>query len=159
MAKLHDQNKDDQDEDKDDCLLLVHSDYAKLMACEQSQLIVYSLFLNQEPIVHKEVRKTMAQATNYEVTYIIKPDLDDERKAALVKHYDEVLSTDGAEVVDSKDWSKRRFAYEIDDYRDGIYHVVNVKANDAKAINEFDRLSKIDNAILRHMIVRRDDKN
>lgn len=101
----------------------------------------------------------MAQATNYEVTYIIKPDLDDERKAALVKHYDEVLSTDGAEVVDSKDWSKRRFAYEIDDYRDGIYHVVNVKANDAKAINEFDRLSKIDNAILRHMIVRRDDKN
>lgn len=159
MDKLHDQNKDDQDEDKDDCLLLVRSDYAKLVACEQSQLIVYSLFLNQEPIVHKEVRKTMAQATNYEVTYIIKPDLDDERKAALVKHYDEVLSTDGAEVVDSKDWSKRRFAYEIDDYRDGIYHVVNVKANDAKAINEFDRLSKIDNAILRHMIVRRDDKN
>ena len=97
--------------------------------------------------------------TFYEVTYIIKPDLDEESKATLIKHYDEILGADGAEVVDSKDWSKRRFAYEINNYRDGVYHIVNVKADNDKAINEFDRLAKIDNAVLRHMIVKRDDKN
>ena len=94
----------------------------------------------------------------YEVTYIIKPDLDEESKSTLIKHYDEVLGSDGAEVVDSKDWSKRRLAYEIKNYREGIYHIVNVKADNSKAIDEFDRLAKIDSAVLRQMIVKREDK-
>lgn len=97
--------------------------------------------------------------TFYEVTYIIKPDLDEESKATLIKHYDEILGADDAEVVDSKDWSKRRLAYEISNYREGIYHIVNVKADNSKAIDEFDRLSKIDTSVLRSMIVKRDDKN
>ncbi|MCZ3393152.1 30S ribosomal protein S6, partial [Enterococcus faecium] len=33
------------------------------------------------------------------------------------------------------------------------YHIVNVKASDDEALNEFDRLSKIADGILRHMIV------
>ncbi|MBZ5943282.1 30S ribosomal protein S6, partial [Weissella cibaria] len=52
-----------------------------------------------------------------------------------------------------KDWSKRRLAYEIGGFNDGIYHIVNVKASDDEALNEFDRLSKIADGILRHMIV------
>ncbi|MBS5747496.1 MAG: 30S ribosomal protein S6, partial [Streptococcus sp.] len=36
------------------------------------------------------------------------------------------------------------------------YHIVNVEANDAVALNEFDRLSKINGDILRHMIVKLD---
>ncbi|MFC6314437.1 30S ribosomal protein S6 [Lapidilactobacillus achengensis] len=100
----------------------------------------------------------MAQ-TFYEVTYIIKPDLEEEAKAALIKRYDDVLGSEGAELVDSKDWSKRRLAYEINDYREGIYHIVNVKSDNDASVNEFDRLSKIDGSVLRHMIVKRDDKN
>lgn len=96
-------------------------------------------------------------SVHYEVTYIIKPDLDEESKKALVDRFDKILVDNGAEVIDSKDWSKRRFAYEIENYRDGIYHVVNVRANDDKAVNEFDRLAKIEGAILRQMIVKRED--
>lgn len=39
----------------------------------------------------------------------------------------------------------------------GIYHIVNVLADNDEALNEFDRLAKIDGAILRHMIVKRED--
>jgi len=56
----------------------------------------------------------------------------------------------------SKDWEKRRLAYEIQDFREGLYHIVNVEANDDAALKEFDRLSKINADILRHMIVKLD---
>lgn len=90
---------------------------------------------------------------SYEITYIIAPDVDETAKASLVERFDKILTDNGAEVVDSKDWSKRRFAYEIGGYNEGIYHVVNLKTSDDKALNEFDRISKITDGILRHMIV------
>jgi len=74
----------------------------------------------------------------YEILYIIRPNIEEEA------------------VVESKDWEKRRLAYEIQDFREGLYHIVNVEANDAVALNEFDRLSKINGDILRHMIVKVD---
>ncbi len=95
--------------------------------------------------------------TNYEITYIISPAIDEATKTALVERFDNILKNDGAEIVDSKDWSKRRFAYEIGGFSEGIYHIVNIKAENADAINEFDRLAKINDGILRHMIVKRED--
>lgn len=94
--------------------------------------------------------------TQYEITYIIKPDLDEASKTALVERFDTILKDNGAEIIDSKDWAKRRFAYEINNYHEGVYHIVNVKADNDEAINEFDRLAKIDSAILRTMIVNRE---
>ncbi|KJY51490.1 30S ribosomal protein S6 [Bombilactobacillus mellis] len=98
----------------------------------------------------------MAQV-HYEITYIIKPDIAEEDKKALIERFDKVLKDNGAEVVDSKDWQKRRFAYEIGGYNEGTYHIINVKVSEQTAINEFDRLAKIDDSILRHMIIRRED--
>ena len=95
----------------------------------------------------------MSESKKYEITYIVRPDIDDAAKTALVDRFDKILTDNGAQVIDSKDWSKRRFAYEIGGFNEGIYHVVNIKASDDKALNEFDRLSKIADGILRHMIV------
>ena len=92
----------------------------------------------------------------YEILYIIRPNIEEEAKNALVTRFDSILTDNGATVVESKDWVKRRLAYEIKDFREGLYHVVNVEAEDAVALNEFDRLSKINGDILRHMIVKLD---
>ncbi|PWG00519.1 30S ribosomal protein S6 [Levilactobacillus bambusae] len=99
------------------------------------------------------------ETTNYEITYIVRPDLNDDDKTALIDRFDKILSDNGATIVDSKDWSKRKFAYEIGGYNEGVYHITNVTASNDEALNEFDRLSKINDGILRHMIVKRDDKN
>ncbi|USS85951.1 30S ribosomal protein S6 [Fructilactobacillus cliffordii] len=93
----------------------------------------------------------------YEITYIIRPDLDDAAKTALVERFDKILTDNGAKLIDSKDWSKRRFAYEIDGFNEGIYHVVNLTAEDSQAIDEFDRLAKFSDNILRQMTVKRDN--
>ncbi|EMB66577.1 30S ribosomal protein S6 [Streptococcus mutans 3SN1] len=92
----------------------------------------------------------------YEILYIIRPNIEEEAKNALVARFHAVLTDNGATIVESKDWEKRRLAYEIQDFREGFYHVINVETEDAHALNEFDRLSKINNDILRHMIVKLD---
>ncbi|MCI1554392.1 MULTISPECIES: 30S ribosomal protein S6 [Levilactobacillus] len=97
------------------------------------------------------------ETTKYEITYIIRPDLDDAAKTALVERFDKLLTDNGAELINSKDWSKRRFAYEIGGFNEGIYHVITLNATNDEALNEFDRLSKINDSILRHMIVKRED--
>ncbi|CAM3112499.1 30S ribosomal protein S6 [Lactiplantibacillus plajomi] len=99
----------------------------------------------------------MSESKKYEITYIVRPDIDDAAKTALVDRFDKILTDNGAQVIDSKDWSKRRFAYEIGGFNEGTYHIVNLTTTDDTPLNEFDRLSKINDDILRHMIVKRED--
>lgn len=91
----------------------------------------------------------------YEILYIIRPNIDEEAKTVLIDRFNSILTDNGAEVIESKDWEKRRLAYEINGFREGIYHIVKVSApSSASAISEFDRLAKINDDIVRHMIVR-----
>jgi small subunit ribosomal protein S6 len=92
-------------------------------------------------------------ATSYELTYIIRPDMDDAAKKALVERFDNVLTENGASIVSSEDWETRKLAYEIEKYREGLYHIVTFTSEDDKATNEFDRLAKISQDILRQMFV------
>ena len=95
------------------------------------------------------------ETRKYEITYIIRPDLEESAKAELVARFAKILADNGATVVDSKDWDTRRFAYPIAKYTEGTYHVVNVEADSDEALNEFSRLAKFSDDILRHMIVKR----
>jgi small subunit ribosomal protein S6 len=88
--------------------------------------------------------------------YIIRPNVDDETKKSIVERFDNILSSKGAEIIDSKEWGKRRLAYEINDFREGIYHIVHVKSN-PEAVQEFDRLAKINDDILRHIVVKEEE--
>ena len=65
---------------------------------------------------------------------------------------------EGAGKVDSVDeWGKRKLAYEINDLTDGDYTLINFHA-DPTQIAELDRVLRITDAVVRHMIVRRDDQ-
>lgn len=96
----------------------------------------------------------MENSTKYEILYIIRPDINDEAKQELIARFDKILTDLGTEIVESKDWAKRRLAYEINDYREGIYHLITLNAENADGINEFDRLARINRDILRHMITK-----
>ncbi len=89
----------------------------------------------------------------YEIMYIIRPNIEDEAKKALVERFSGILTTNGAELSTVKEWGKRRLAYEINDFRDGYYMLLNITA-EAAAVQEFDRLAKISEDIIRHMVVR-----
>ena len=63
------------------------------------------------------------------------------------------MTSNGAEIVESKEWGKRRLAYEIEDYKEGFYQIIKLNS-EVEATNEFDRLAKISNDIIRHIVVR-----
>lgn len=92
--------------------------------------------------------------SNYEILYVIRPNIEESAKEELVARFDAILTENGASISESKLWGKRRLAYEIQDFQEGIYHIVKLSAADAVAINEFDRLAKINTDILRHIIVK-----
>ncbi|MET3575888.1 30S ribosomal protein S6 [Bhargavaea ullalensis] len=92
----------------------------------------------------------------YEIMYIIQPKIEDEAKKALVERFDGILTSNGAEIIESKEWGKRRLAYEINDFREGIYQIVKLHAP-AEAIDEFTRLSNINEDIIRHIAIREED--
>ncbi len=92
----------------------------------------------------------------YEIMYIIRPTVEDEAKKALITRFDEILTSNGAEIIESKEWGKRRLAYEIDDLREGYYQLVTLNAG-TEAIDEFNRLANINEDIIRHMAVRLDN--
>ncbi|WP_078414505.1 30S ribosomal protein S6 [Priestia abyssalis] len=93
----------------------------------------------------------------YEIMYIIRPNIEDEAKKALVERFSGILTENGAEIENVKEWGKRRLAYEINDFRDGYYMIVNAKAETA-AVQEFDRLAKISEDIIRHIVVKEEVK-
>ncbi|QED49933.1 30S ribosomal protein S6 [Cytobacillus dafuensis] len=89
----------------------------------------------------------------YEIMYIIRPNIEDEAKKALIERFNSILTENGAELNEAKDWGKRRLAYEINDFRDGYYQLVNVNA-EATAVDEFSRLAKISEDIIRHIVIK-----
>ena len=104
------------------------------------------------------MRSLMSElTTKYEALYIIKPDIDEASKKELVNYFDEVLTSNGATITESKDWAKRRFAYEIKKYHEGIYHLVEFEADNADSVDEFNRLARINDNILRHLITKVED--
>ncbi|RKQ32960.1 30S ribosomal protein S6 [Oceanobacillus halophilus] len=93
----------------------------------------------------------------YEIMYIIRPDMEEEAQKSLVERFNTILTDNGAEIEKVDEKGKKRLAYEINDYRDGYYVVINF-SGDEKAVNEFDRLAKFSDDIIRHMAVREDDQ-
>ncbi|ENQ3106859.1 30S ribosomal protein S6 [Bacillus cereus] len=89
----------------------------------------------------------------YEIMYIIRPNMEEEAQKALVERFAGVLTENGAEIINTKDWGKRRLAYEINDLREGFYMILNVNSN-SEAVKEFDRLAKINENIIRHIVVK-----
>ncbi|HEU5138743.1 MAG TPA: 30S ribosomal protein S6 [Bacillales bacterium] len=89
----------------------------------------------------------------YEIMYIIRPDLDEESQKGVAERANKVLTDNGAEITEVEEMGKRRLAYEIKDYREGVYVVVYAKA-DSKALDEFDRLMKINDDVIRFMTIR-----
>lgn len=92
----------------------------------------------------------------YELMMIVKPDLEDDATRGVVDKTLAVVSNNGGTVEKEDIWGKRRLAYEINHQRDGFYAVITYKGTPALTA-EVDRLLKIDDNVVRHLIVRPDE--
>ena len=94
----------------------------------------------------------MAKVTgNYEVLYIINPNLGEEETAALVETFKTLAESRGT-VTEVDEWGKRKLAYPIDDLSEGYYVLMTFTADPAFPA-ELDRLMRINTGIMRSIIV------
>ncbi|MFZ3103020.1 MAG: 30S ribosomal protein S6 [Desulfitobacteriaceae bacterium] len=92
----------------------------------------------------------------YEVLYIIRPDLDDETLTTNVDKFAEVVSNNGGAELSVDKWGKRRLAYEINDFKDGTYILMNFNG-EARTVQELERVMKISDNVLRFLTTRKED--
>jgi len=94
---------------------------------------------------------------HYEAMYIVDADTPDENLDAIVEKYSKVVTDAGGEIIEAGEWDKGRrpLAYEIDEKREGMYLLMQF-TSDAEAPKELDRIFKINDEIMRHIIVRQD---
>ncbi|MDR1192565.1 MAG: 30S ribosomal protein S6 [Peptococcaceae bacterium] len=94
---------------------------------------------------------------NYELIFILKPDMEEEAMQAAIDRYSAIVTDGQGELVSVDKWGKRRLAYEIKDLAEGYYVLVTFKSEPA-VVKELDRVMKISDDMLRFMIVNKDDK-
>ncbi|MBF1992571.1 30S ribosomal protein S6 [Staphylococcus schleiferi] len=93
----------------------------------------------------------------YEIMYIVRPNIEEDARKAVFERFNGILASEGSEVLETKDWGKRRLAYEIEDFKDGYYNIVRIKSDNNVATDEFQRLAKINDDIIRYIVVREDE--
>jgi len=90
---------------------------------------------------------------DYEIVYIFHPSLDEGGVNQKLDRFHGLLTGDrGGNVTEVDHWGKRQLAYPIEDQSSG-YYVVSHFAAPAEALPEFERILKLDEELLRYLVV------
>ena len=90
----------------------------------------------------------------YEMMYIVKP-IEDNLPHEFNDKMSKLIESHGGRVKRADFWGKKRLAYEIKDFAEGDYVLLTFKAP-KEAVKELDRVMKISDVVLRHMIIRKE---
>ena len=92
---------------------------------------------------------------HYEIVFLVHPD-QSEQVSAMVERYSKVIEEDGGKVHRLEDWGRRQLAYPIDKIHKAHYIMMNVECS-AKALDELSEHFRYNDAVIRNMVIRRDE--
>lgn len=93
----------------------------------------------------------------YEMMFIVKTTEQQENAVKVAEDLKSIITSMKGEITDSKDLGNKKLAYPIKKEITGFYFVVNFNANN-EIISELDRKARINENVLRHMIIRLDEE-
>lgn len=91
----------------------------------------------------------------YEVVYIFESSLEDETINQKLAQFHALLQTEGAAPPSLNHWGRRTLAYPIRKRTTGYYVVANLETEPA-LLPEFERALRLDEAVLRFLVVLND---
>ncbi len=94
----------------------------------------------------------------YELLFFVAPSIDEESRLAAFKRIETTIAASNGTIDNVDNWGKRKLAYEINNLSDGDYTLIDFHA-DPESIEELNRVLRITDAIERHMIVARTDRD
>lgn len=106
------------------------------------------------------MREFRPEPRPYEMMVLIHPTVTDEVLTEEVERISSVITETGASVTNVKrdsPWGRRRLAYQIQDARDATYVLYHF-TSDPSQIQEVERDLKLDDRIIRYLLVRQDER-
>jgi small subunit ribosomal protein S6 len=98
----------------------------------------------------------MSIARKYELVYITPPETTDEALAELHTQIAEIVTAGGGTIDSTENWGRRRLAYEVERFREGIYVLENL-SGPADLTRELERRLRVMDIVLRHLVIRVDE--
>jgi len=95
----------------------------------------------------------------YEAMIIFRPGLGEEEQKARVSEVENILKENQAALQSSQVFGKRRLAYEINKYKEGLYYLINFSASGGAAVSRLKAACNINENVLRVLVVKKEAKS
>ncbi|MGD9601079.1 MAG: 30S ribosomal protein S6 [Gammaproteobacteria bacterium] len=92
---------------------------------------------------------------HYEIVFLVHPD-QSEQVNAMVDRYRTMIQSNGGRIHRLEDWGRRQLAYPIAKVHKAHYVLMNIEC-DAPTLNELTSAFRFNDAVLRHLSIRRDE--
>ncbi|KAF1069065.1 MAG: 30S ribosomal protein S6 [Pseudomonas citronellolis] len=92
---------------------------------------------------------------HYEIVFLVHPD-QSEQVGGMVERYTKSIEEDGGKVHRLEDWGRRQLAYAINNVHKAHYVLMNVECT-AKALAELEDNFRYNDAVIRNLVIRRDE--
>ena len=94
----------------------------------------------------------------YELIYIINSNVERKKIDQVMKDISSRLENTDSKIINHVIWGKKKLAYPIKGYTYGNYILLHYEGGDNNKLNEFDSWLKLSGLVIRHMIVRLQEK-
>jgi len=92
---------------------------------------------------------------HYEIVFLVHPD-QSEQVGGMVERYTKAIEEDGGKIHRLEDWGRRQLAYAINNVHKAHYVLMNVECG-AKALAELEDNFRYNDAVIRNLVIRRDE--
>ena len=89
----------------------------------------------------------------YDVVSIMRPSLDESTIDLIHKEISQIIESNSGKVLEQGVWQKRKFAYQIEGHKEGIYTITTLEGP-SNLPNEIDRVLKISDDVIRHKVLK-----
>jgi small subunit ribosomal protein S6 len=98
----------------------------------------------------------MSQPHQYELVYIIQPDLNEEETKAVDDRITQSIVNNGGQILSTEVWGRRKLAYPIRKHFEGYYTLHNVEMPPT-SVAEVERILRLTEDVLRFLVIRPDE--
>jgi small subunit ribosomal protein S6 len=93
----------------------------------------------------------------YELVYVVSPQASEQEVTDLHGQIEATVARFGAQLAKTENWGRRKLAYEIGGHKEATY-VLEVIDGGGDVMKEIDRRLKVNEQVLRHLVVRVDEE-
>lgn len=93
----------------------------------------------------------------YELMFIVRPDMAEEDQDKLISTLESAVTTSGGNVKSVDKMGKRRLAYKVRRFHDGIYILLTVEGS-GDLVHELERRLRVTEPVIKFLTVRTDEE-